>query len=208
MVQVKICGVNDEAAFDAAFEAGADWLGLVFYPPSPRHLLPERAAVLSARQQGGPGRVGLFVDPTDAALDQVLAALSLDALQITSATPARAAAIRSRTGVPVWLATAVASRADLPEQSSGIDRLLLDAKPQPGDTLPGGNARRFDWTVTQGWAAPLPWMLAGGLTPETVADAVRQSGATAVDVSSGVERARGVKDPGLIRAFVKAAHAA
>ena len=206
-VHVKICGIATPDAFDAAVEAGADSVGFVFFPPSPRALTPSRAAALSARHAGGPRRVGLFVHPTDEQVSAALDALPLDVLQVY-ADADRGAALRARFGVPVWLAVGVEGRADLPDRAPGVDALMLDAKPPRDSTLPGGNAHSFDWTVLQGWQAPLPWLLAGGLTPGNVAEAVRASGARAVDVSSGVERERGVKDTGLIRAFVRAARGA
>ena len=142
--------------------------------------------------------------PTDEDLGRALDATALDAVQLYTSTE-RASDVRQRFGVPVWLAVGVAEPADLPcEAPPGVDRLLLDAKPSAGAALPGGNAHPFDWTMLRGWQAPLPWMLAGGLSPAVVADAVRASSAPGVDVSSGVESARGVKDPALIRAFVEA----
>jgi phosphoribosylanthranilate isomerase len=206
---VKICGVNDAAGFDAAVAAGADMLGFVFFPASPRAVSPAQAAALSARTVGGPLRVGLFVDPEDALLDAVLAALPLDILQLHGAEdPARCAGLRTRFGRPVMKALGVATPADLAaleDFAPAVDRFLLDAKPPPGAALPGGNAAAFDWQLTSGRAIPRPWLLAGGLTPGNVAEALRQSGAPGVDVSSGVERARGVKDPALIAAFIAAA---
>lgn len=209
-VLVKICGVNDVAGFDAAVAAGADMLGFVFYPPSPRALTPSAAAALSARHPGGPLRVGLFVDPSDDAIAAVLqAGVPLGLIQLHGAEdPARCAAIRARFGVPVMKALGVAVPEDLAALATwapAVDRFLLDAKPPPGAALPGGNAAAFDWSLTAGRQVPRPWLLAGGLTPENVARALRESGAPGVDVSSGVERARGVKDPALIRAFVTAA---
>ena len=207
-VEVKICGINAAAAFDAATEDGADWIGFVFAPNSPRAVTPGEAARLSGRRHGGPGRVGLFVEPGDDDLARVLDAVALDAVQIYAA-PERAASIRARFGLPVWLAVGVADAASLPREAPpGVDRLLLDAKPHAGAALPGGNAHPFDWTMLSGWRAPLPWLLAGGLTPTLVTNAIRISGAPGVDVSSGVESARGVKDPALIRAFIEAARAA
>jgi phosphoribosylanthranilate isomerase len=206
-VAVKICGVNSAAAIDAAAAAGADWVGFVFFPASPRFVAPETAARLAARQANGPRCVGLFVDPDDAAVATALAAMPLDAMQLY-ATPERAAALRRRFGVPVWRAIAVASAADLPASAEGADVLLLEGAPPAGADRPGGNARRFDWALLRGWAAPRPWVLAGGLDPANVAAAIRASGAACVDVSSGVERAPGQKDPALIRAFVAAARAA
>lgn len=203
MIRVKICGINDEAAFDAAVATAADWIGFVFYPPSPRALSPARAATLSARYRDGPARVGLFVDPTDDEIAAALDALTLDALQLY-APPSRLAAIRARFGVPVWRALAVAGAEDLPKSAEGAEALVLDAAP-PFASLPGGNAAAFDWSLLFGWTGPAPWLLAGGLTVANVAAAIRLSGARAVDVSSGVEVERGRKDPRLISAFIAAA---
>ena len=206
---VKICGINDEAAMAAAARAGADLIGFVFFPPSPRAVSPTQAATIA---QSGPGRVGLFVDPTDDDIAAVLAALPLDAIQLHGEeTPSRCAAVRARFGLPVMKALGIASAADLDAlgpYAPVVDRFLLDAKAPPGAPLPGGNAAPFDWTLTAGRAIPRPWLLAGGLTPGNVADAIRVSGAPGVDVSSGVERARGVKDKGLIAAFVETARGA
>lgn len=203
-VRVKICGINDPAAFDAAVEARADWIGFVFFPPSPRSVTPPEAAALSARHPSGPGRVGLFVDPSVADVASALDALPLDALQLYAA-PARIAAVRMRFGVPVWRALGVVTTAELPDRMDGVDRLMIEPSPPPGATRPGGNAARLDWGMLAGWAPPGPWMLGGGLMPDNVAEAIAASGADAVDVSSGVERALGVKDPTLIRAFIAAA---
>lgn len=204
-VRVKICGICTPDGFDAAVDAGADWIGFMFFPPSPRAVTPDRAAALLARKPGGPARVGLFVRPTDDDVARALDAVPLDALQVYAGAD-RAAELRTRFGVPVWHAAGIADRGDLPATAPGVDALLLDAKP-PAGALPGGNAQAFDWALLRDWAAPLPWLLAGGLTPANVGEAVRLSGATAVDVSSGVERERGVKDAGLIHAFVRAARA-
>lgn len=207
MTEVKICGIRDPAAMDAAAGAGAEWVGFVFFASSPRAVLPAEAAALAARHPDGPKPVGLVVDPTDAEITAILAQVPLQALQVHAA-PARAAEIQQRFGVPVWLAVGIAAAADLPAAAPGVSRLLLDHKAPPDATLPGGNATAFDWSVLHGWQAPLPWMLAGGLTPKTVAAAIRITGAPGVDVSSGVERSRGVKDPALIHAFVAAARGA
>jgi phosphoribosylanthranilate isomerase len=207
MTRLKICGVNDPVAFDTVVEEAADWLGFVFFPPSPRVLTPAQAAALSARHAGGPARVGLFVDATDDDIATVLAAVKLDVLQVY-ATPDRVAAIRARFGLPVWRAVGVATLDDLPRDAGAADALLIEAKPPKDATRPGGNATSFDWSLLVGWQAPCPWLLAGGLTPENVAQAIRVAGAQAVDVSSGVESARGIKDPARIRAFIRAARAA
>lgn len=202
MTRIKICGINAENAADAAAEAGVDWIGLVFFPPSPRAVTAARAAELAARTPGV-GRVGLFVKPTDDAIAATLDVVRLDALQIY-ADAARAAAIRARFGLPVWRAVGVSDRAELPAGTEGADALLIEAKPPPGATRPGGNAARVDWSLLSGWAPGYDWLLAGGLDAGNVAEAIRLSGAPAVDLSSGVETAPGVKDPALIRAFVAA----
>ncbi|HEY3847123.1 MAG TPA: phosphoribosylanthranilate isomerase [Acetobacteraceae bacterium] len=199
-VRVKICGINDAAAFDAAVAAGADYVGLVFFPPSPRYVTLVQAAALSARHPGGPLRVGLFVDPTDEAITAALDAVRLDILQVYGQVDVPG--LRARFGMPVWRGVGVDTVADLPGDAGGADALLLEAKAPPTATRPGGNAVRFDWSVLRGWNAPAPWVLAGGLTPDNVAEAIRATGAGTVDVSSGVEQARGVKDAGLVRAFV------
>jgi phosphoribosylanthranilate isomerase len=206
MPRVKICGINDAAAFDAAVESVADWIGFNFFPPSPRYVAPSHARQLSERHLGGPLRVGLFVNPTAAMIEAVLAEVDLDILQLYGAAGS-VADFRARFGRPVWRPVGVAGAADLPAALDGADALLLEAKPPPDATRPGGNAVRFDWSLTNGWPAPGPWLLAGGLDPDNVAGAIRLSGAEAVDVSSGVERDKGVKDPTLIRAFVRNARA-
>ena len=205
MIRVKICGIADANGFDAAV-AVADWIGFVFFPASPRAVTPAQAAALSARQPGGPLRVGLFVDTSDDDVAATLAAVPLDVLQLY-VPPARAAALRARFSVPVWRAVGVSNAAELPADAGGVDGFVIEPKPPEGATRPGGNAVALDWGLTAGWSAPLPWLLAGGLTPDNVAGAIVRSGATSVDVSSSVERARGVKDPGLIRAFAAAARA-
>jgi phosphoribosylanthranilate isomerase len=205
-MRVKICGLTAAPGLDAAVAGGADWLGFNFFPPSPRYVAPEAAAALVARAGATP-KVGLFVKPSDAEIEAVLAGVALDILQIYDAAP-RAAAIRARFGLPVWLPLGVAARADLPGRIEGVDALLIEAKAPPGATRPGGNAVSFDWTILAGWQAPMPWLLAGGLDAGNVAEAIRASGASAVDVSSGVEREKGVKDPALVADFMRAARAA
>ena len=207
MTRVKICGLTSAAAFDAVVEAGADWLAFNFFPRSPRFVTAAEAAALSARHVGGPLRVGLFVSPSEDDIARVLDAVALDILQLY-APEADTAALKARFGLPVWRAVGVSARTDLPDAPGIADALLIEAKPPKDATRPGGNATSFDWSLTQGWASPCPWLLAGGLTPENVAEAIRISGATAVDVSSGVESAPGVKDPARIRAFIRAARAA
>ena len=207
-VEVKICGITSEEAMEAAVEAGADYVGLVFYPPSPRALTPTRAAELMQYLPDDIVTVGLFVDAEDALLDQVLAECRLDLLQCHGIeSPERLEAIRLEYGLPVMKSIAVAEAADLAAAEPYLavaDRLLFDARPPKGAALPGGNATVFDWTLLAGRKWGLPWMLAGGLTPANVAEAVRVSGARAVDVSSGVESAPGIKDPAAIHAFIAA----
>lgn len=209
--EVKICGLNDAAGLDAAVVAGADLLGFVFHPGSPRDVTPAAAAALAARAPVGPLRVGLFVDPTDDAIAAVLARLDLQVLQLHGTEDARRCmAVRERFGVPVMKALGIGDAADVQAIAAwapAVDRFLLDAKPPAGSGLPGGNARAFDWALLAGVRLPRPWLLAGGLTPENVVRAIAASSAPGVDVSSGVERSRGVKDAALITAFVTAARA-
>jgi phosphoribosylanthranilate isomerase len=204
-IRVKICGVNAPAAFDTAVTA-ADWIGFNFFPASPRYVTPAQAAALSARSSGGPPRVGLFVDPTPETIAATLGVVHLDILQLYGAIDLPK--LRARFGLPVWHAVGVAADRDLPTASGGADMLVMESAPPPGATRPGGNAVAFDWSRLRGWTAPAPWILAGGLTVDNVAGAIRASGAAAVDVSSGVERTRGVKDPALIRAFIANARGA
>ena len=207
MIRVKICGINDPSAFDTAVEAGADWVGFVFFPPSPRYVTAAQAAALSGRVAGGPPKVGLFVDPSEADIAAVLGEMRLDMLQLYGRIP-DLGALRARFGLPIWRPVGIEAASDLPVDNRGADCLLLESKPPPAATRPGGNAVSFDWSVLRGWTAPCPWVLAGGLTPDNVAKAIRDTGASAVDVSSGVESARGVKDSALIRAFIANARGA
>jgi phosphoribosylanthranilate isomerase len=208
-MRVKICGINDPAGMAACIAAGVDLVGFNFFTPSPRSVTPAQAAALAAP---GPRKVGLFVDAEDARIAEVLAALPLDILQLHGEeTPGRCAAIRARFGLPVMKVLGIATPADLDHLAGYapvVDVFLLDAKAPPGAALPGGNATPFDWTLLAGRAIPRPWLLAGGLTPANVAQAIAASGAPGVDVASGVEGARGVKDPARIAAFVAAARAA
>ncbi len=208
-VQVKICGINDAEGIDGSVRAGADLVGLVFFPPSARAVVPAQAAVLARRLPAAITPVGLFVDAGDALIEAVLAEVPLRLLQLHGAeTPARCAEVRARFGLPVMKAIGIETHADLDglaDYAPAVDRFLLDAKPPPGASIPGGNAMRFDWSLLAGRNIPRPWMLAGGLTPVNVAAAIRESGARGVDVSSGVERTKGVKDMVLMRAFVNAA---
>lgn len=205
--EVKICGLSHEESMDAALEAGADFVGLVFFPPSPRNIAIERAAALARRARGKARVVALTVDADDALLADIAASLHPDLIQLHGKeTPERAAAVRATTGIPVMKAIHVSEPADLERTGnySGADRFLLDAKPPKDATRPGGNAAAFDWSVLKGFSSATPWLLAGGLHPANVTDALAETGAPGVDVSSGVESAPGRKDPELVRAFVRA----
>ncbi len=202
-VEVKICGLTTADAVDAAVEGGARYVGFVFFPPSPRSLSPAAAAPLAARVPDQVIRVALTVDADDAFLDAILAAVRIDLLQLHGdESPARAAAIRARYRLPVMKALPVAEAADLARADAytdAVDRLLFDARPPPGATRPGGNARSFDGSLLRRRSFARPWLLAGGLNADNLAAAVAASGAAAVDVSSGVEVAPGVKSAAKIR---------
>lgn len=208
---IKICGITTPDALEACIANRASHVGFNFYAPSPRHAAPAIAAELARQADGRIQRVGVFVDAGDALLAEVLAAARLDALQLHgNESPERVAAVRRAFGLPVWKVLSIASRDDLARAGAfteAADFLLLDAK-TPKGTLPGGMGLSFDWTLLSGWKTPLPWGLAGGLSPRNVADAVRATGAPMVDTASGVESAPGVKDPALIAAFCAAARAA
>lgn len=209
-VSAKICGINDAVAMRTALDAGAAHIGLVFYRPSPRYVTPSQAASLAALIPEGVNRVGLFADPTDAEIDAVLAETPLDLLQLHGGeAPARVASLKARTGVKAMKSISMADEADVARADSYLDAadwLLFDAKPPKdmADALPGGNALSFEWRLLGGCEWQVPWMLAGGLTVENVGEAVRLSGASVVDTSSGVEDEKGKKNPGKIRAFLKA----
>lgn len=211
-IRVKICGLKEPAHVAAAVEAGAAYLGFVFFAQSPRHLALPAAARLAAGVPPGVAKVALTVNASDAELDAITDAVPLDMLQLHgSESPGRVAEIRARYGLPVMKAVGIAEEADLPAlQTYGrvADQLLVDAKPPKGAPLPGGNGLAFDWRLVARKYWPCPWILAGGLTPGNVAEAIRLTGARQVDVSSGVETAPGVKDEGLIRAFIAAAKGA
>jgi phosphoribosylanthranilate isomerase len=203
-MRIKICGINSAEALAVSADAGADYVGFVFFPPSPRSVSAIQAAAIRATRPGAPPGVGLFVKPSLDEIAAVLAVTRLDALQIYG-DPALARAIRQRFGLPVWLARGISIRADLAaaeEAAQGLDGMVIESKPPPGATRPGGNATALDWSLLAGWNPSLPWLLAGGLEPDNVAEAIAHSGARGVDVSSGVERTPGVKDMALIRAFI------
>ena len=208
---IKICGINAPAGLDAAIAARADYVGLVFHPPSPRCLSLSEAAALGARAAGRIAKVGLFVDAHEPTIAAAIEAAGLDALQLHgSETPVQAARLRARFGLPVWKALAVASRDDLrgmANYSGAADLILFDAKTPKGG-LPGGMGLAFDWSLLAGYRGALPWGLAGGLSPANVGEALRITGAPLVDTSSGVESAPGRKDPARIAAFCAAARGA
>ncbi|MBF9030368.1 phosphoribosylanthranilate isomerase [Rhodobacterales bacterium HKCCE3408] len=207
-VAIKFCGLSRPADIRAAADAGARYVGFVFFPPSPRSISPDAARALSFEVPAGIAKVGLVVDMEDAELDALLANVPLDMLQLHGEeTPARVAEVKRRFGLPVMKAVGIATAADLPEldaYAKVADQILVDAKPPPGADRPGGNAVAFDWRLVAGRRWQVPWMLAGGLTPENVGEAVRLTGARQVDVSSGVESAKGVKDAAKIAAFAAA----
>ncbi len=212
-VDVKICGISTPEAMDAAVQAGAAFIGLNFYPPSPRAVTPGDAAVLAARVPEGIVKTGLLVDADDATIEAILKEVPLDLLQLHgSETPERVAAVKARFGLPVMKVVKLRQAGDLEAAEPFLavaDRLLFDAKPpaEMKEALPGGNALAFDWSILKGRTWPLPWMLAGGLTSENMAEAVATTAAPALDVASGVEDAPGEKNPEKIRVFLAAAKA-
>ena len=193
----------------AAVDAGAAYLGFVFFPKSPRHVTPAEAAALALPVPPGVAKVGLVVDADDGLLDAITAQVPLDMIQLHgSESPARVQAVRARFGLPVMKAVGIAGPGDLEDlaaQARVADQILVDAKVPKDASLPGGNGLSFDWRLLAGRRWPVPWMLAGGLTAANVGEAAGLTGARQVDVSSGVESAPGVKDPALIRAFLAAA---
>jgi len=208
-VLVKICGINGVAAADAALSAGADYAGLVFYKKSPRNLDIEQATALAARMRGRIRLVALFADAADAEMEGAVNAVRPDFLQLHGGeTPERVGAIRARLGLPIIKAIAVAEPSDLAAAARyDVDMFLFDAKAPQGAATPGGLGASFDWQLLRGRSFSRPWLLAGGLNAGNVARAIRASGAQGIDVSSGVERATGIKDPDMIRAFIRAARA-
>lgn len=209
-IRVKICGLSDAAGVSAAVSAGAGYVGFVFFAKSPRNVSVAQAASLALEVPPGIAKVALVVNADDSALDEITAAVPLDMLQLHgSESPERVAEIRGRYGLPVMKAIGIAGPEDMgaiDHYAAVADQLLIDAKPPKGAELPGGNGLAFDWRLLAGrkyWTRP--WMLAGGLTAENVAEAIRLTGARQVDVSSGVESAPGVKDAAKIAAFCEVA---
>ena len=209
---VKICGLSTGLTLDAALDAGADMVGFVFFSKSPRHIDWATGRALGRQARGRATIAALSVNADDDTLKRIVEALSPDLMQLHgSETPARVKEIRELFGRPTMKAIGVATHGDLAAAQTyeGVaDHLLIDAKPPKGAVLPGGNGRPFDWSLTREFRPSVPWLLSGGLDPETVEAAIALSGARGVDVSSGVESAPGVKDPARIRAFVAAARRA
>lgn len=212
MVQVKICGVNSPEAADAVASAGADYAGLVFFPPSPRHVRYEQAASLAARLRGRCRIVALVVDAGDAEIEAAVKAARPDLLQLHGReTLERVAAIRQRFALPVIKAVAIAEAADLVSAAAYdqvSDMLLFDAKAPANAPRPGGHGAAFDWQLLRNRRFSRPWLLGGGLTPDNVGRAIRVCNAPGVDCSSGVESAPGIKNAQCIRNFLAAAHSA
>ncbi|HLJ71419.1 MAG TPA: phosphoribosylanthranilate isomerase [Roseiarcus sp.] len=209
---VKICGLSTAASLEAALAAGADMVGLVFFPKSPRHVSLAEARALAGQARGRAKIVALTVDADDRLLEEIVAAATPDLLQLHGReTPARVAAIAERFGAATIKAIGVSSAGDLAAAkpyAGAAAMMLFDAKPPKDANLPGGNGLAFDWRLLAGFANELPYLLSGGLTPDNVGEAIALSGAKGVDVSSGVESAPGVKDNDKIAAFVARARAA
>jgi phosphoribosylanthranilate isomerase len=209
---VKICGLNSPDALDAALDAGADLTGFVFFEPSPRHLSFDQARALASRVKNRAGKVALTVDADDGALQRIVEALRPDILQLHGhETPGRVSDLKKRYGLPVMKALPVETKLDLKmvaDYAGVADWLLFDARPPRAATRPGGLGKPFDWTLLQDIDSTTPFMLSGGLDAENVAEALAVTGAGGVDVSSGVERSPGVKDPEKIRSFVRLAREA
>jgi phosphoribosylanthranilate isomerase len=210
-VKVKICGVRTPAIIEVAVEAGADYVGFVVFPLSPRHVEPEEAKPLIEAASGRIETVAVLVDPDDALIDRVLAKLRPDLLQLHGReTPERTAEIKARSGLRVIKAIGVARADDIAGAvlyEDSADLILFDAKAPPSAALPGGNGVAFDWQALCGLSAGNVFALSGGLNPDNVARALELTGASLVDVSSGVERTPGHKDPALVRRFIEAAKA-
>ncbi len=204
---IKICGIRSPDALDAAIKARADYAGFVFFPASPRNLTLADAAALGARAEGRIARIGLFVDASDAAIAEAVAAAKLDGLQLHGNEARTRGTAKAQFGLPVWKALSVAAKADVDRAAAyagAADLILFDAKTPKDAALTGGMGLSFDWSLVANWKGPLPWGLAGGLPPDNVAEAIRLTGAPLVDTSSGVESAPGVKDADKIAAFCAA----
>lgn len=209
-VKIKICGLTRPEDMQICNSLGVTWAGFVFYPPSPRFITLEQAVLLDhavpSSAEGGMPRVGLFVKPELAEIERILSLVNLDIIQLygdweTSLT------LAGQMNRPCWLARGVRQKANLPDKrvEQGFSGYIIEAPAEDHDSRPGGLGRRFDWALTRDWHAPAPWLLAGGLTPDNVQQAIKESGAKAVDVSSGVEDRPGVKSARMIETFVKKA---
>ncbi|MEM1235050.1 MAG: phosphoribosylanthranilate isomerase [Pseudomonadota bacterium] len=205
---MKFCGLTRPEDIVAAAEAGAAYIGFNFFQKSPRYVTPDQAAALARLTPPEIIKVALVVDPTDALLKELVETVPLDLIQLHGAeTPARVAEVKERTGLPVMKVLSVAEPGDVARIAAYeivADQILVDARPPKGAELPGGNGVAFDWRLLDGRSWQTPWMLAGGLTSANVGEAVRVTGATQVDLASGIEAAPGVKDAGLMQAFAAA----
>ncbi|MEQ9258660.1 MAG: phosphoribosylanthranilate isomerase [Roseovarius sp.] len=211
-IRMKFCGLTEPADIPAAILAGATYLGFNFFPKSPRFVDLETAALMAGSVPEGVAKVALVVDADDATIDAITGAVPLDFLQLHGQeSPARVAEVKARTGLPVIKVVGISGPEDLDRidfYAKVADQILVDAKPPKGADRPGGNAVSFDWELIANRRWPVPWMLAGGLTAQNVAEAIRATGARQVDVASGIESAPGVKDAERMRAFAEAARAA
>jgi phosphoribosylanthranilate isomerase len=209
MAQVKICGLIDQHSVQVACKSGAAFIGLNFFQKSPRYVSPSTARDLAINMPEGVCKVALTVDADDQLLEEIVQIVPIDMLQLHgSESPERVAQVREKFGLPVMKAIGIADESDLAQldvYARVADQLLVDAKPPKKSPLPGGNGLPFDWRLIAGRRWAVPWMLAGGLTPQNVAQAMSLTGAQAVDVSSGVEKAPGQKDEQKIAAFIQAA---
>ena len=208
-IRVKICGLSTQEGLQAVADTGAAYVGFVFFPKSPRNVSIEQARELALATPVGLAKVALVVDADNAFLDAITDAVPLDMLQLHGhESPERVLEIKARYGLPVMKAVGISDASDVPNidlYNAVADQILIDAKPPKSASLPGGNGLSFDWTLIAKRRWPKPWMLAGGLTPDNVAEAIALTGATQVDVSSGVEAGVGIKDNAKIAAFVAAA---
>ncbi len=208
MIRVKICGVTRKQDVRAAVNAGASYIGLNFFPKSPRFVTAMQARELALEAPAGVVKAGLFVDPNNEFLDEILALVPLDMIQLHGQeSPDRVRAVKARYGLPIMKVIGVSEKSDLAKlaEFAAADQFLLDAKPPKDSGLPGGNGVAFDWRILQDFNPEHPWMLAGGLTPQNVAEAIEKTRALQVDVASGVESAPGIKDKDLMESFIREA---
>lgn len=207
-MRIKICGLTRKQDIREAVIAGASYIGLVFFEKSPRHVSPELARELALEAPVGIVKVGLFVNPDDALLESILKIVPLDMIQLHgSESPERVQEIKARFRLPIMKAFGISDASDLEKLADYdvVDQFLLDAKPPKDAVLPGGNGVAFDWDLLKNMKIDKPWLLAGGLSPQNIAEAVEKTGALQVDVSSGVESAPGIKDKDLMESFIQEA---